>query len=100
MNVEQQYRDAKKQFPDILLLFVMGDFCEAFGEDADTVSKALGLTLTSRDNFPMCGFPTRYKEAYVRKLLQSGKRVAVCEPVLQVSRYDKDDLPPITPRSS
>jgi DNA mismatch repair protein MutS len=78
----QQYEDAKSQHPGMLLLFRMGDFYETFNEDAEHISKLLGLTLTSRDkSMPMAGFPQQQLEIYLRKLLLGGHRVAVCEQV-------------------
>jgi DNA mismatch repair protein MutS len=78
----QQYQEAKRQNPGMLLLFRMGDFYELFGEDAQTGSSILGLTLTSRDkSMPMAGFPHHQLEPYLQKLLQAGQRVAVCDQV-------------------
>ena len=78
----QQYRDAKARHPGMIMLFRMGDFFETFEEDAELVSRVLGLTLTSRDgNIPMAGVPAKAVEHYLRKLLQAGHRVAVCDQV-------------------
>ena len=78
----QQYQDAKRQNPEMLLLFRMGDFYELFGDDAQTGSRVLGLTLTSRDkSMPMAGFPHHQLEPYLQKLLHAGQRVAVCDQV-------------------
>jgi DNA mismatch repair protein MutS len=78
----QQYREAKAQHPGMLLLFRMGDFYELFDADAEVASRVLGLTLTSRDkSIPMAGFPHHQLEAYLRKLLHAGHRVAVCDQV-------------------
>lgn len=78
----QQYQEAKRQNPGMLLLFRMGDFYELFGEDAQTGSRILGLTLTSRDKtVPMAGFPHHQLEPYLQKLLHAGQRVAVCDQV-------------------
>jgi DNA mismatch repair protein MutS len=60
----------------------MGDFYETFEDDAEVVSRVLGLTLTSRDKtIPMAGFPHHQLDAYLRKLLHGGHRVAVCDQV-------------------
>ena len=76
----QQYEQAKALYPDMLLLFRMGDYYELFGEDAETASRLLGLTLTYRNkSLPMAGFPQYSLEAHLRKLLHEGHRVAVCE---------------------
>src|SRR5436305_371623 len=78
----QQYEEAKARHPGMLLLFRMGDFYETFGDDAELVSRVLGLTLTSRDkSIPMAGFPHHQLESYLRKLLHSGHRVAICDQV-------------------
>jgi DNA mismatch repair protein MutS len=78
----QQYQDAKERHPGMLLLFRMGDFYELFHDDAELVSRVLGLTLTSRDGqIPMAGFPHHQLEPYLRKLLHSGHRVAICDQV-------------------
>jgi DNA mismatch repair protein MutS len=78
----QQYEDAKQRHPGMLLLFRMGDFYELFDGDAELAAKVLGLTLTSRDkSIPMAGFPHHQLETYLRKLLQGGHRVAICDQV-------------------
>src|SRR5205085_2247459 len=78
----QQYQEAKERHPGMLLLFRMGDFYELFGDDAELAARVLGLTLTSRDKvLPMAGFPHHQLDNYLRKLLQSGHRAAVCDQV-------------------
>ena len=81
----QQYLDAKEQVPDCLLLFRMGDFYEIFHDDAETAARILGLTLTSREKgenrVPMAGFPYHSVDNYLRRLLQAGIRVAICDQV-------------------
>ena len=78
----QQYREAKELHPDMLLLFRMGDFYELFNGDAEVAANVLGLALTSRDKtIPMAGFPHHALEGHLRKLLQSGHRVAICDQV-------------------
>jgi DNA mismatch repair protein MutS len=78
----QQYREAKERHPGMLLLFRMGDFYELFDDDAEVAARVLGLTLTSRDKtLPMAGFPHHALETHLRKLLQAGHRVAVCDQV-------------------
>lgn len=79
----KQYRELKKQHPDTLLLFRMGDFFECFDDDAKTCAEALGLTITTRvysdEQTPMAGFPYHYLDTYLAKLISRGFRVAVCE---------------------
>jgi DNA mismatch repair protein MutS len=78
----QQYREAKARHPGMILLFRMGDFFETFEEDAELISRVLGVTLTSRDgSIPMAGVPAKAVEVYLRKLLHAGHRVAVCDQV-------------------
>ncbi|HEX4591180.1 MAG TPA: DNA mismatch repair protein MutS, partial [Gemmataceae bacterium] len=78
----RQYQEAKAHHPGMLLLFRMGDFYETFDGDAELAARVLGLTLTSRDKqVPMAGFPHHQLENYLRKLLQAGHRVAVCDQV-------------------
>ena len=81
----RQYMAFKKRHPDAVLLFRMGDFYEVFFDDAKTASRILGLTLTSRDKgtdpVPMAGFPHHAVDGYVKKLIEAGCRVAVCDQV-------------------
>ncbi|MFC1781378.1 DNA mismatch repair protein MutS [Planctomycetota bacterium] len=81
----KQFHRFKKLHPDSILFFRMGDFYETFYEDAKTCSKVLGLTLTSRsksDNpIPLAGVPYHAVDGYLKKMLQAGYKVAVCEQV-------------------
>src|SRR5687768_9850995 len=82
----QQYREIKARHQNALLFFRMGEFYEMFYEDAETASRILGLTLTSRNNggaadVPLAGVPVRAVSDYVRRLVQGGFRVAICEQV-------------------
>ncbi len=82
----KQFRHFKQQHPDCILFFRMGDFYETFYEDAKTCSRVLGLTLTSRDKgsanpVPLAGVPWHAVDGYLKKMLQAGYRVAVCEQV-------------------
>jgi DNA mismatch repair protein MutS len=82
----RQYRHFKTKHPDCILFFRMGDFYETFYEDAKTCSTVLGLTLTSRDKgsenpVPLAGVPYHAIDGYLKKMLQAGYRVAVCEQV-------------------
>ncbi len=81
-----QYYKVKKENPDTILLFRMGDFFETFEEDAKIASKVLGITLTKRANgaaedVPLAGFPHHAIDSYLPKLVRAGYRVAVCEQV-------------------
>lgn len=78
----RQYWAAKRQHPDALLFFRMGDFYELFFEDAKTASRELQITLTARDkerSIPMCGVPWHAAEGYIARLLRKGYRIAICE---------------------
>src|SRR5687768_1891602 len=82
----QQYRDIKSRHQDAILFFRMGEFYEMFYDDAETASRALGLTLTTRNNgaaaeVPLAGVPVKAAADYVRRLVQQGFRVAICEQV-------------------
>jgi DNA mismatch repair protein MutS len=83
----QQYYRFKKRHPECVLLFRIGDFYELFDDDAVTVSKAIGLTLTQRtEGVPMCGLPYHQLETYLKKLIAQGFRVAVCEQLQEASQ--------------
>jgi DNA mismatch repair protein MutS len=78
----RQWTAAKRENPDALLFFRMGDFYELFYDDAVTVSRELQLTLTARDrerNQPMCGVPYHAVEGYLARLLRMGYRIAMCD---------------------
>ncbi len=75
----QQWHACKKAAPHALLFFRLGDFYEAFYEDAIQIAKELELTLTKRQEIPMCGVPHHTSEAYIDKLVAKGFRVAVAE---------------------
>src|SRR5688572_587429 len=82
----QQYREIKSRHQDAILFFRMGEFYEMFYDDAETASRTLGLTLTSRNNggaadVPLAGVPVKAAADYVRRLVQHGFRVAICEQV-------------------
>ena len=78
----RQWTAAKRENPDALLFFRMGDFYELFYEDAVIVSRELQLTLTARDRErlqPMCGVPYHAVEGYLTRLLRKGYRIAICD---------------------
>jgi DNA mismatch repair protein MutS len=82
----QQYGEIKARHPDSILFFRMGDFYEMFHDDAVTASRVLGLTLTSRNNggaaaVPLAGIPVRAGTDYLRKLVEAGYRVSICEQI-------------------
>ena len=85
----KQYLEIKRDNPDSILFFRLGDFYEMFADDARLASKELDLTLTSRDKgkhakpeseqIPMCGIPYHASEAYIARLIAKGYKVAICE---------------------
>ncbi len=79
----RQYAEAKRKFPDALLLFRIGDFYETFGDDAIKAAQVLGITLTSRNNgagdTELAGFPHHSLDTYLPRLVRAGLRVAICE---------------------
>lgn len=81
-----QYFDIKKNYPDALLLFRMGDFYEVFFEDADLTSKVLNIAKTHRGKLgdipiPMAGIPHHAASTYVDRLTSAGLKVAICEQI-------------------
>ena len=80
----RQYHSIKSQYPDVILMFRLGDFYEMFGRDAEIASRELDLVLTSREagkgkRIPMCGVPYHAVERYIARLLSRGHKVAICE---------------------
>ncbi len=76
-----QYLNVKRQVPDAILFFRLGDFYEMFFEDAEVGARLLDIQLTSRskDGVPLCGVPYHAAENYIAKLLKAGMKVAICE---------------------
>lgn len=89
----EQYVLLRDTYPDYLLLFQVGDFYEAFGEDAERLSRALNLTLTHKTakdfTTPMAGIPVRAVDVHLEKLLKLGFRVAVADQVELAEEADK-----------
>jgi DNA mismatch repair protein MutS len=80
----KQYLSIKERYTDAILFYRMGDFYEMFFEDAEIASKALEITLTSRnkkDEFPipMCGVPYKAARGYIARLVDRGHKVAICD---------------------
>ncbi len=88
----EQFWRAKREQPDALLFFRMGDFYELFHADAHIASRELGITLTARskgeDAIAMAGVPVRSAESYLMRLVQKGFKVAICEQ-MQDPRFTK-----------
>lgn len=84
--IRQQYLDIKKQYPDTIVFFRLGDFYETFDEDAHITSRELDIVLTSRGvskgkRIPMAGIPYHAVENYLSRLIEKGYHVAICEQV-------------------
>jgi len=83
----RQYFQVKEERPDIILLMRVGDFFEAYGDDAEIVSRELEITLTGREDkmagerIPMAGVPYHAVERYIARLIQRGLKVALCDQV-------------------
>ena len=80
----RQYLSIKDENPGVIILFRLGDFYEAFFEDAVLVSRELELTLTGRsagleERVPMCGVPHHAVNVYIEKLVEKGYRIGICE---------------------
>lgn len=77
----EQYFRLKEENKDSVLFFRLGDFYEMFEKDAIEISALLNLTLTHRVDTPMCGVPYHAASSYIKRLLDAGKKVAICEQV-------------------
>ena len=82
----RQYLETKKEYPDCILFYRLGDFYEMFFEDALTCSKELEITLTGKncgmeERAPMCGVPFHAVDGYLDRLVEKGYKVAICEQV-------------------
>lgn len=84
--IRTQYLNIKKNYPEAILFFRLGDFYETFDEDAKTTSKELNIVLTSRkvskgQRIPMAGIPYHAADNYISKLINKGYHVAICEQI-------------------
>src|SRR3990172_834657 len=84
--VRQQYLEIKRQHPEAILFFRLGDFYETFDSDAEVVARELDIVLTSRNvakgvRVPMAGIPHHAAENYLSRLIEKGLHVAICEQV-------------------
>jgi DNA mismatch repair protein MutS len=82
--IRKQYLDLKRQYPEAILLFRLGDFYETFDADAELVARELDIVLTSRpvgkgQRVPLAGVPHHAVESYVARLIEKGYRVAIAE---------------------
>ena len=88
------YLNLKEKYPDTLIFYRLGDFYEMFFDDAKLVSRELQLTLTSRscgmpEKAPMCGVPYHSVDTYIKKLMDKGYKVAICE---QLTEPEKGNI--------
>ncbi|HLI69196.1 MAG TPA: DNA mismatch repair protein MutS [Ktedonobacteraceae bacterium] len=104
--IRTQYLQIKRQNPDALLFFRMGDFYEMFDEDAEIAARELEIALTRRDwgrgeKSPMAGIPHHAVDGYIARLVSKGYRVAVCEqtsdPALSKGLVEREVLRVVTP---
>jgi DNA mismatch repair protein MutS len=84
--IRRQYLSIKKQYPDAIVFFRLGDFYETFDEDAQTIARELDIVLTSRkvaksQRVPMAGVPHHAADSYIARLIKAGYKVAICEQI-------------------
>src|SRR5512137_1976691 len=85
-HIRKQYLEIKRQYPDAILFFRLGDFYETFDQDAEIAAKELDIVLTSRPvgkgvRVPLAGIPHHAAEYYLARLIERGYHVAICEQV-------------------
>ena len=90
-DMMRHWQSIKLQYEDCIIFYRLGDFYEMFFEDAQEASKILELTLTGRDcgleeRAPMCGVPYHAAENYIAKLVENGKKVAICEQLTEPTK--------------
>jgi DNA mismatch repair protein MutS len=104
--IRQQYLSVKREHPDALLFFRMGDFYEMFDDDAELAARELEITLTKRDwgrgeRTAMAGVPHHAAQGYIARLIAKGHRVAVCEqvsdPALSKGLVEREVVRVVTP---
>ena len=101
----QHYLGKKKENPECILLYRLGDFYECFFEDAELVSKALDIALTGKDcgdgqRAPMCGVPYHALDTYLSRLVEMGYKVAICEQLTEPQKgkmVERDIVRIVTP---
>lgn len=97
----KQYLEIRDEYKGYIVFFRLGDFYEMFFEDAENISKELELTLTSRAGVPMCGVPYHACEVYLKRLIDKGYKIAICEqledPALAKGLVKRDVIRLVTP---
>lgn len=96
-----QYMKVRNEYQGYILFYRLGDFYEMFFDDAENISKELELTLTSRAGVPMCGVPYHAAETYIKRLIDAGHKVAICEqledPAKAKGMVERDVIRLVTP---
>jgi DNA mismatch repair protein MutS len=92
--LRRQYLEIKRRYPHAILFFRLGDFYETFDEDAETASRELEITLTSRpvsknQRVPLAGIPHHALDTYLAKLIAKGYKVAICEQMEEPTKGQK-----------
>ena len=97
----EQYLKVRDEYKDCVLFYRLGDFYEMFYDDAENMSKELELTLTARAGVPMCGVPYHAVEQYIKRLIDKGYKVAICEqmedPALAKGLVERGVIRVVTP---
>ncbi len=97
----KQYLEIREEYKGYIIFFRLGDFYEMFFEDAENISKELELTLTARAGVPMCGVPYHACEVYLKRLIDKGYKIAICEqlenPSLAKGLVKRDVIRLVTP---
>lgn len=97
----KQYLEIRDEYKGYIVFFRLGDFYEMFFDDAENISKELELTLTSRAGVPMCGVPYHACEVYLKRLIDKGYKIAICEqledPALAKGLVKRDVIRLVTP---
>ena len=84
-TLKEQFTELKKKHPDAVIMFRGNDWYHFIGEDAKTASEVLGITMTRRssDNEPTACFPCHALDTYLPRLIRAGKRVAICDDIVE-----------------
>ena len=91
--IEKSWQELKAKHPDAVILCSKGDFYECYNDDAEVVSKVLGITLIQKGPTKMAGFPQSKTDVYLPKLVRAGHRVALCDPLEAPKTVKKEQKP-------
>jgi len=98
--LRKQYLDVKRQYPNVIVFFRLGDFYETFDADAELVARELEIVLTHRMSNPMAGVPHHAVENYIARLIAKGYHVAICEqtgPTVTKGLFKREVVRVVTP---